>query len=207
MRITVLNAFIILYFSVSAYGQELGVPGNLKAEINEDGTNIHLVWDKPEGKVAGYNLFVKSGSQEDFLLWGSAGLIFDRKYDFEVMSKYGKFYEFKVCAVQNFPSVIRSELSASIMIEVPSRYLPIVKLNNPTTKRGIVEISWEYETIVSDLQGFILYLDGKEIKVTKAKRKFVFDNLSAGKHNVQLLAYSNSGLKSVMSVKKFIRIK
>lgn len=207
MRIISPLVYFVLLLSFSANSQELSAPSKLKAEIDEDGGNIHLIWDKPEEKVAGYNLFVKSGNQEDFLLWGKAGLIFNSSYDFSVMSQYGVFYEFKVCAVQNFPDVIRSELSGSVIIEVPSRFLPMVKINNPSVKKGKAVISWEYTIIASDLQGFILYLDDGEMDLGKEKREHVLDNLSKGKHYVQLIAYSNTGLKSKISVKKFIIIK
>ena len=207
MRIFSLQVSIALLLYFSANAQKPGSPANLKAEINEDGGNIHLVWDKPAEKVAGYNLFVKSGDQEDFLLWGKAGLIFNSAYDFSVVSQYGMLYEFKVCAVQNFPDVIRSELSTSVIIEIPSRFLPMVKINNPSVKKGKAVISWEYNLIASDLEGFIMYLDDEELVVGKEKREHVLDNLPKGKHYVQLVAYSNSGLKSKISVKKFIIIK
>ena len=207
MKIISLQVCITLLLYFSANAQKPSSPANLKAAINEDGGNIHLAWDKPAEKVAGYNLFVKSGNQEDFLLWGKAGLIFKSAYDFSIMSQYGMFYEFKVCAVQNFPDVIRSELSTSVIIEVPSRFLPMVKINNPSVKKGKAVISWEYNIIASDLHGFILYMDDEEMVVGKEKREHVLDNLSKGKHYVQLVAYSNSGLQSKISVKKFIIIK
>ena len=140
-------------------------------------------------------------------MWGKAGLIYQTKYVYKILSQTGAHYEFKVCAVQNFPIAIRSEFSSVVTVDVPSQYLPMVNLYNPNVRKNAATISWNYNTMANDFQGFVLYLDEAELSVKKEEREYVINDLSAGKHVVQIVAYTHSGVRSKMSSKKFILIK
>ena len=199
--------YVFGFLPLNSFSQILGAPGNLLAEIDQEERFIKLSWNPVDSTVAGYNLFVKTGRQDEFYLWAKAGLIYQTRYDYKILSQAGAHYEFKVCAVQNFPKVIRSEFSNVVAVDVPSQYLPMVNLNNPRVKKNTATISWIYNTTANDLEGFILYLDEEELKVKKEERNYVANSLSAGKHIVQIVAYSKSGLRSEMSTKKFILVK
>jgi hypothetical protein len=202
-----LASLILVWLPYFAVAQPVGVPTNLRALLNQESNLIHLTWDLPDINVAGYNLFVKTSSQANFYLLGKAGLIFGTAYDYQIVNKTGDFYEFKICAVNNFPEVIRSDFSNTVLVEVPSTYLPMVNIGTPKIKKNIATLSWSYSTPATDFQGFILFLDEEEILIEKESRKYVFDELSSGKHIVQLAAYTTSGLQSNLSNKKFILIK
>ncbi|MEN8251066.1 MAG: fibronectin type III domain-containing protein [Bacteroidota bacterium] len=187
--------------------QQIGAPTNLLAELDSTNKVINLSWDASVDKVAGYNLLVKKTDSKHFLLWGKAGLISETNYTFQVTEKMGVTYSFKVCAVQNFPEVIRGEYSNTIIVEVPSSYIPMVKLNDPRVRRNEVEVTWEYDFKVQDLKGFILVIDNKEISLPDSTRRYKLTDLQEGKYVIQIIAYSETGLKSKLSVKKFITIK
>ena len=188
-------------------GQEVLKPNNLSAEYNPEKRIIHLSWESSQSKVAGYNLFVKQGDEDSFFLWGKASLISGTKYDYEVLSRDGVSLEFKVCGVQNFPKVIRSDYSNAILVDVPSTFLPLVKLNKPVVKKKSAEISWAFNSKASDLDGFIIYLDKTEVKVPKEAHSHVFKELESGNHTVYVVAMTKTNLKSAPSSKKFITIK
>ena len=195
------------FLSFISKAQLLRSPENLQAEFDNEERIVRLTWVPGDSTVAGYNLFVKTGSQDEYYLWGRAGLIYQPAYDYKVLSHVGERYEFKVSAVQNFPVVIRSEFSNTVTVDVPSQHLTMVNINNPKVKKHTAAISWTYSTTAADFQGFILYLDGGELKVKKEAREYVIDDMASGKHIVQIVAYTTSGIRSKMSSKKFILIK
>lgn len=207
MKNLLIMIYVLGFLPLNSFSQIVGIPGKLLAEFDKEERDIELSWNPADSTVAGYNLFVKTGSQDEFYLWGKAGLIYQTKYDYKILSQAGAHYEFKVCAVQNFPKVIRSEFSNMVAVDVPSQYLPMVNLNNPRVKKNTATISWIYSNTANDIQGFILYLDEEELKVKKEERNYVVNNLSAGKHIVQIVAYTQSGVRSDMSTKKFILVK
>jgi hypothetical protein len=204
-----LTAFILvsLLSSTGSNSQSVLSPRNLTGKFNSIGRVISLEWGVTDSTNAGYNLFVKRGVEEKFLLWGRAGLIGSNNYDFEVISRLGEFYEFKVCAVHNFPEVIRSEYSNTVIVEVSTGFLPMVRINQPITKNKIVEITWEYNVSAVDLMGFILYLDNEEILLPILSRNYIAANLSSGKHFVQISAFTSSGVKSEPTHKKIISVR
>ena len=198
---------VYAFLPLTSFSQILNSPTGLVVEFDNEERIVRLTWDYADSTVAGYNLFVKTGSQDKYYLWGKAGLIYQTKYDYKILSQIGQHYEFKVCAVQNFPDVIRSEFSNIVAVDVPSQHLSMVNINNPRVKKNTATISWTYSTTAADFQGFILYLDEEELKVKKEEREYVINDISSGKHIVQIVAYTESGLRSRMSNKKFIQIK
>ena len=204
------RSFLIVQFTMSVlslHAQQVFTPNNLIAVFDDEKRVIHLSWDPSQSKVAGYNLFVNHGNGDSFYLWGKAGLIYETSFDYPVFSKDGATFEFKVCSVQNFPEVIRSDYSNIIRVEIPSSFLPMVKLNKPVVKKKIATISWGFSSKAADLDGFIIYLDKDEIKVPKEVRNYAFNELTSGNHTVFILAISKTGLKGAPSSKKFITIK
>jgi len=198
---------ILILLPLFGQGQEVLKPNSLSADYNPEKRIIHLSWEASQSKVAGYNLFVKQGKGSSFFLWGKASLISGTKYDYEVVSRDGVSVEFKVCGVQNFPKVVRSDYSNTVLVDVPSLFLPMVKLNKPVVKKKFAEISWGFNSKAADLDGFIIYLDKTEVKASKEARSYVFKELESGTHTVYVVAISKSNLKSAPSPKKFITIK
>ena len=207
MRSLIFMISMFSFLSFISKAQLLRSPENLQAEFDNEERIVRLTWVPGDSTVAGYNLFVKTGSQDEYYFWGRAGLIYEPSYDYKVLIHVGERYEFKVSAVQNFPVVIRSEFSNTVTVDVPSQHLTMVNINNPKVKKHTAAISWTYSTTAADFQGFILYLDGGELKVKKEAREYVIDDMASGKHIVQIVAYTTSGIRSKMSSKKFILIK
>ena len=207
MKIFNFMIWVYAFLPLNSFSQILDSPAGFVGEFDNEERVVRLTWDYADSTVAGYNLFVKTGSQDKYYLWGKAGLIYQTKYDYKILSQTGQHYEFKVCAVQNFPEVIRSEFSNTVAVDVPSQHLSMVNINNPRVKKNTATISWTYNTTAADFRGFILYLDEEELKVKKEEREYVINDISSGKHIVQIVAYTESGIRSKMSNKKFIIIK
>lgn len=205
MKICFLGSVVALFLSSLSFAQCPDVPGNLQASFDDDARTILLSWDAVDS-VAGYNLFVKYYDKEDFVLWGRAGLIMNNRYTFEVKSDYGQILEFMLCSVQNFPQVERSDYSQHINVMVPSLLIPVVRLNKPIRTKDSVLLTWEYETPIADLTGFVLMINNIPKHIHQTKRAFDLKNFPAGNYTIHILAQTTNGILSPPSARHMVHV-
>ena len=194
-----------MLFSSISFAQSLTAPANFLAVFDDPDRSVLLSWDAVDS-VAGYNLFVKYYNKEEFILWGRAGLINDTRYKFDVASGYGQILEFKICSVRNFPDVERSGHSHTVSVIVPSVLLPMVRLNKPKVTNNSFLMTWEYETPIADLIGFVLMINNSPKHIHQTKREFDLNNLPAGTYAIHILAQTKNGVLSPPSARHMVHV-
>lgn len=198
---------LLIVSSIWVVGQTLPAPEGLKGEWNPESGSIFLNWDSLAEDIAGYHLFVQQPEQDKYYLWGRAGQIHTNSYEFEVQNRQGGTYRFRVAAFSNFPEVIYGEQSAEILVNVPSRHLPMVKGVEVARKKGDISMSWEYPYEIADLAGFEISLNDSTIRVSTDQSMHKFQNLAKATYSVSINAISDSGVRSQASSPKIVRLK
>ena len=82
-----------------------------------------------------------------------------------------------------------------------------MKLNQPKVRSNAVSVSWEYQDDISDLQAFVVLVNGNPKPVTGSQQNVVLENMPRGNYAIEVQAQTKSGVKSPPSTRRFVTVK
>ena len=111
-----------------------------------------------------------------------------------------RYYFAVSCLNSNYEE---SPLSDKVDIVVPSKSLPFLDIWPLEQEGNKITLNWKYSEEIADLAGFQLFQNGvlivDETILNRTSRQKIISDLESGKHSFEMIAISESGVKSKLS--------
>jgi len=164
---------------------------------------IQLSWDEDTilmSKINGFRLRSDFAGNE---IAGDSQLpLIDRfGYVYEVDGVKGKPYLFTVFYEEKSGNLV--PYTDTISVNIPNNSLPYIKIWPIEVKSKKITIYWNYDDKIIDLDGYRVFINGKQVAsetdLPKNKKQWTSADLPKGEYTVKILAATLYGVESPVS--------
>ncbi len=180
-------------------------PMNLTATANTN--NVYLIWEKPQleyhGKTIGYKIYRGASPDRMEEIWSQPGQLTEFT---DLTPTPGILYFYLVRAYCSFGIGTPSNIVEAISDVTP----PVITITSPSMGKGFnvrdVLVQWIAEDPESNIDEFLLSLDGGSSLHLKNDSMLLLEGLNEGLHRVTIIAINDKDLESSANVSFIIDV-